>query len=315
MRIVFMGSADFAVPSLEALVKAEYDLLAVVTQPDRPRGRGRKLAFTPVKEKALELGLPLYQPVSARSPEFAAWLRQLNPDIAVVVAYGQILPVEVLAIPVHGGINVHASLLPRYRGAAPVHWAVLQGEKVTGVSTMYMDVGMDTGDIILQQSIPISEEATAGEIYDWLAREGATLLVKTLQLIQEGKAPRLPQEASAATYAPALQREDEKIDWTKPAEDIRNQIRGLNPWPGAYTEWEGKVLKVWRAQKWDGPDHEEGTFYQPGRIQGIVKNQGILVQTGKGLLLLTEVQPTGKQRMKAVDFCRGYRVGESTLLG
>ena len=306
MRIVFMGSADFALPSLEALIKAKYD---------RPRGRGGKLASTPVKEQAEALGLPIHQPVSARSPEFTAWLTQLQPDLAVVVAYGQILPANVLAIPTYGAINVHASLLPRYRGAAPVHWAVLQGEKETGVTTMYMDEGMDTGDIILQQALPIPESATAGEIYTQLAHAGADLLLKTGELIKAECAPRQPQEASMATYAPALKREDEKIDWSETAENIRNRIRGLNPWPGAYTRCNGKVLKVWQAKKWAGTPSPGPPLSTPGQVQEIIKDQGILVQTGQGCLLLTEVQPTGKRKMKALDFSRGYQIEKGTLLG
>ena len=247
MRIVFMGSADFAVPSLEALFNSKHEVLAVVTQPDRPRGRGQKIAVTPVKERALAAGLPVYQPQSARTAEFAEWLKQLAPTVAVVV-HGQILPPAVLEIPAQGCINVHASLLPRYRGAAPIHWAVMQGETVTGVSTMFMDVGLDSGDVILQQPIPLPAEATSGDLYPVLAAEGARLLRQTLEMLEKGTVPRVPQNPAEATYAPSLTRKDEVIDWSRPAEALRNQIRGLNPWPGAYTEWNGKVLKVWRAK-------------------------------------------------------------------
>lgn len=313
MRIVFMGSADFAVPTLEALLDSEHEVLAVVTQPDRPRGRGRKLAVTPVKERALAAKLPIIQPSSARTAEFADWLRGLTPTVAVVVAYGQILPPAVLEIPALGCINVHASLLPRYRGAAPIHWAVMRGETTTGVSTMFMDAGLDSGDIILQQSIPLPAEATSGDLYPVLAAEGARLLRETLNLLGKGLAPRKPQNSAEATYAPSLTRQDELIDWRKSAETVRNQIRGLNPWPGAYTEWDRKVLKVWRAESESALDNqlygmlEAGGRRQPGQIIG-VDQTGLLVQTGQGLLLLTEVQPTGRQRMPAADFSRGYRI-------
>jgi methionyl-tRNA formyltransferase len=320
MRIVFMGSADFAVTSLEALAAAGHELLTVVTQPDRPRGRGQKLAVTPVKELALKLGLSIYQPNSARAPEFAAWLRQQAPEVVVVVAYGQILPPEVLRIPPQGCINVHASLLPAYRGAAPIHWAIMSGEKLTGVSTMFMDAGMDTGDVVLQQPVPIPDEATTGDLYPRLAKEGAELLLKTLTLLSLGKVIRVPQDNSRATYAPVLKREHEKIDWSKPAEVLRNQIRGLNPWPGAYTEFDGKVLKVWRSRRWQlggDPDSnkEISNTRRPGEVIRVVKDEGLLVQTGAGCLLLTEVQPTGKKRMPADAFSRGYQIGTGTVFG
>ncbi len=321
MRIVFMGSADFAVPTLETLIDSKHEVLAVVTQPDRPRGRGQKLAVTPVKERALAAGLPIYQPQSARTAEFAEWLGQLAPDVAVVVAYGQILSPEVLAIPAQGCINVHASLLPRYRGAAPIHWAVMQGETVTGVSTMFMDAGLDSGDVILQQSIPLPAEATSGDLYPVLAAEGARLLRQTLEIIEKGTVPRVPQNPTEATYAPSLTRKDEVIDWSRSAEAVRNQIRGLNPWPGAYTVWNDKVLKVWQAKS--GAALGNNNLYGleagsgdrvPGQVVGVDKT-GLYVQTGQGLLLLTEVQPTGKQRMPAADFSRGYRVEPGTRLG
>ncbi len=321
MRIVFMGSADFAVPTLEALIDSKHEVLAVVTQPDRPRGRGQKLAVTPVKERALAAGLPIFQPQSAKTAEFVEWLRQLAPTVAVVVAYGQILPPAVLAVPTQGCINVHASLLPRYRGAAPIHWAVMQGETVTGVSTMFMDVGLDSGDIILQQPIPLPAEATSGDLYPVLAAEGARLLRETLEMLEKGTVPRVPQNSAEATFAPSLTRKDEVIDWSKPAEALCNQIRGLNPWPGAYTEWNGKVLKVWRALSAAALGNnnlyslEAGSGGRlPGQVVGVDKT-GLLVQTGKGLLLLTEVQPTGKQRMPAADFSRGYRVEPGAMLG
>ena len=320
MRIVFMGSADFAVPTLEALVKVNHDVLAVVTQPDRPRGRGQKLAVTPVKESAINLQLPVYQPCSAHTAEFSEWLRQLAPAVVVVVAYGQILPLEILNIPPQGCINVHASLLPQYRGAAPIHWAVMQGEKVTGVSTMFMDAGMDTGDVILQQQVSLPEEATSGDLYPLLAQDGASLLLRTLELMEEGPVPRVPQDPAMATYASSLSRKDEVINWSKSAEAVRNQIRGLNPWPGAYTEFAGKVLKVWRAQRWEAKGNTEffvipGDGRRPGQVVGVVKDTGLLVQTGEGLLLLTEVQPTGKKKMNAADFSRGYRIEIGTVLG
>lgn len=318
MRVVFMGSADFAVPSLRAIVKAGHNLLAIVTQPDRPQGRGRKLAHTPVKEAGLELGLPIHQPSDVRDVKFLDWLRQLIPEVVVVVAYGKILPAEVLSIPKYGCINVHASLLPRYRGAAPIHWAIMQGEKETGVTTMFMDEGMDTGDIILQQRMDIPEEATTGDVYPILAQMGAELLFETLELIQQGKIVRKPQDMALASYAPMLKREHEKIDWQRSAEIIRNQIRGLNPWPGAYAVWEGKPLKIWEAKLW-WPSEDIGCLtnlgnHQTGEIIGIVNDEGLLVQTGEGLLLLTQVQPAGKKRMDAIAFSRGYHIAPGTIL-
>lgn len=247
MRIIFMGTPEFAVPSLKALYTSGHEIAAVVTQPDRPKGRGHKLTPPPVKLAAQEAGLHVYQPVRIRDPEFIDTLKRVSPQLIAVVAFGQILPKDILELPVYGCINVHASILPKYRGAAPIHWAVINGETETGVTIMQMDEGLDSGDIILSEKIPVSPEDTTGTVHDKLAGLGAQLLVKAVQLISEGRAERIPQDHGAATYAPLLNKDTEKIDWAKSAVEICNLVRGLNPWPGAYTLLRDKILKIWQA--------------------------------------------------------------------
>lgn len=304
-RLVFMGTPEFAVPSLRALLKEGWQVKAVVTQPDRPRGRGGKVKVSPVKEEALKEGLEVLQPVDLKG-DFIKKLKDINPHLIVVVAYGKILPPGVLGIPSLGCINLHASLLPAYRGSAPIHRAVMEGEKVTGVTTMYMNEGMDTGDILLEERVRVGEDEKAGFLHDRLAHRGADLLLKTLSLVLEGKAIPRPQEEEKATYAPPLKREEELIEWEKPAAHIYNKIRGMNPWPGAYTFWRGKRLKVWdsRIVVAEGP-------LEPGEIIK-VNSQGILVGTGEGALLLTEIQISGGRKMKAAEFIKGkdIRAGE-----
>ncbi|RQD77815.1 MAG: methionyl-tRNA formyltransferase [Candidatus Syntrophonatronum acetioxidans] len=307
VNLIFMGTPEFALPSLRALLKEGYQVKAVVTQPDRPSGRGGKIKVSPVKEEALIHGLEVLQP-SSLDRDFIDKMRHIKPDILVVVAYGKILPPDLLNIPPLGCINLHASLLPRYRGAAPIHRAVINGEKITGVTTMYMKEGMDTGDIILQEEARIDEKETAGSLHDRLAEKGAKLLIKTLELIQEGKAPSILQEEEKASYAPPLKREEELIDWRKSAAGIFNKVRGMNPWPGAYTCWKGKRLKVWNSRVVD-----QKALYNPGEIIRVDK-EGILVGTGKGTLLITRVQISGGRKMKAGEFIRGKDMKAGELL-
>ncbi|MBO8136578.1 MAG: methionyl-tRNA formyltransferase [Desulfotomaculum sp.] len=309
MRIVYMGTPEFAVPCLKKIIKQNYQLVAVVTQPDKPKGRGKKLQPPPVKVTAQKYNLPVYQPEKINTAEFITKLKELEPDLIVVVAYGKILPKEILNLPPLGCVNVHASLLPKYRGAAPIHWAVINGEKETGVTTMYMDEGMDTGDMILSRAVPIKEDETVGEVHDKLAELGAEVLGETLNLIAEGRAPRTPQNSKEATYAPMLKREHEIINWDRTALEIKNHIRGMNPWPGTYTKLKGKILKIWRAEivKCDSSE-------QPGTVISC-KNNKIVVQTGEGCLAVTELQLQGCKRMDAGCFLCGNKITPGTILG
>ena len=309
MRVIFMGTPDFAEPTLKALVEANHDVLSVVTQPDRPRGRGKKKAPPPVKEAALDLNIPVLQPLRVKDPEFIDLLRKLSPEVIVVVAYGRILPPDILSIPKHGCINVHASLLPKYRGAAPIHWAIINGEKQTGITIMHMDEGLDTGDMILKEAIPINEDDTVGGVHDRLSFLGARLLVKTLDLLGRGQAPRMPQ-VGEPSYAPMLKSGDELIKWDSPARDIYNLVRGMNPWPGARTYLSGKVLKIWRATVLA----EGETTLKPGQVLSCSRD-GIIVGAANGRLVITELQLAGAKRLKAADFLRGTPVPEGTILG
>lgn len=311
MKIVFMGTPAFAIPSLEKLAEAGFKIEAVVTQPDRPRGRGQKLCPSPVKEKALALGLPVLQPERVRAPEFQARLKELAPDLIAVVAFGQILPPEVLSLPPLGCINVHASLLPRLRGAAPIQRAILNGDKVTGVTTMYMAPELDSGDIILQEEEPIGEEDTAGTLGERLARRGAELLVATLKAVASGTAPRRRQDEGEATYAPPLTRADEVLNWEEPAPVLGRRVRALNPEPGAVTLVGGRPVKVWRARALPGT----GDTGRPGEVLAVKGNGGIVVACGEGVLLVEEVQPAGKRTMPALAFASGYRVKEGDTWG
>lgn len=322
MKIVFMGTPDFAVPSLDALAQAGHDLLGVVTQPDRPKGRGGKPAAPPVKVAAGRLGIPVFQPQRVRRPEAQEALFRWQPDLAVVVAFGQILPPSVLQWPRLGCINVHASLLPRYRGAAPIHWAVINGETETGVTTMWMDEGMDTGDMILTARTPIGEEDTTGDLHDRLAALGAGLLTETLRQVEQGAAPRTPQPHDQATYAPLLKPEHEVLDWNRPARELANQVRGLNPWPVAHTTLNGERLKIWRARAWIGPLPAAGAggtaaaaqgaaAAAPGSYLGFEKGQGVFVATGDGVLAVQQLQPAGSRRMSADEFMAGHGLGGS----
>ncbi|MCG0274672.1 MAG: methionyl-tRNA formyltransferase [Thermosediminibacteraceae bacterium] len=308
MDIVFMGTPDFALPSLDALVERGYNVLAVVTQPDRPKGRKRLLTPPPVKVAAEKYGIKVYQPEKVKEEIFVEELKALHPDIIVVVAYGQILPFSVLSIPSIGCINVHASLLPKYRGAAPIQWAIIKGEEKTGVTTMWMDEGMDTGDIFLQKEIAIDPQWTAVELSEVLSKLGSQLLLETLEKIKAGNLIRVPQNHAEATYAPVLKKEDARIDWRSKTKDIYNLIRGMQPWPGAFTVRKGVELKIWKAEI-----YSTGESKEPGKVIGIDKARGILVGTGDGILMITELQEAGKKRMTAAEYLRGHPLVEGEL--
>ena len=308
MRIVFMGTPDFAVPTLTALVEGGHEVIAAVTQPDKPKGRGKSVLMTPVKEKAIEYQIPVYQPVKVRDPEFVDLLKVMAPDAIVVVAFGQILPKVILDLPKYGCVNVHASLLPKYRGAAPIQWAVIDGEKESGVTTMMMDVGLDTGDMLEQKAIPLDEKETGGSLFDKLSGVGAKLCVKTMEAIENGTAVYTPQDDALATHTGKIQKEMGSIDWSKDAEVIERLVRGLNPWPSAYTRIDDKNLKIWRAKV---ISHEVKAA--PGCILKVTKDE-LEVQTGNGVLALLEVQLEGKKRMTTDAFLRGYQVTEGSFL-
>jgi len=307
-RVVFMGTPDFAVPCLQALVDAGYEVCGVVSQPDRPKGRGRKLTPSPVKEAALKLNLPVVTVERVKEPAFLAQMKEWNPDVAVVVAFGQILPESVLKTPVFGCINVHASLLPAYRGAAPIHRAIINGESETGVTTMQMDKGMDTGGMLLSQRVAIGPDMNVGELHDVLSRCGAALIAKTLDGLFAGELTPVPQDESRATYAPMLDRSLERIDWRKTARELHNLVRGLNPWPGAYCICDSIPMKVWRTRT-----KPTGGLLKPGRIHAC-GNEGVLVETGEGLLELLEIQPESKRRMSARECACGYCLLPGTVL-
>lgn len=320
MRVVFMGTPDFAVPALKQLGAAGYPVVAVVTQPDRPRGRGKKVHPSPVKQAALELNLPVLQPQRVKEAEFIQTLKKLAPDVIVVAAFGQILPKEILQLPKHGCINIHASLLPRYRGAAPIHRAVMNGESETGITTMLMDEGLDTGDILLKASITISDQDNVGSVHDRLASMGADLLLKTLALLSEGRLLRQSQDGNKATYASMLTREDEEIKWDNPSRQIFNHVRGMDPWPGARTDWDRRVLKIWRVElpEQTTPVAIEDTPVKkgvPGQVLGIAKNGGLLVQTGDKPVVIAEMQLQGGKRLPASALLRGNPIVPGTIFG
>lgn len=309
MKLVYMGTPDFAVPPLTALVEAGHEVAAVVTQPDKPKGRGKAVLMTPVKEKALSYGIPVYQPARVKKDEeFLKTLREINPDAIVVAAFGQILPKEILELPKNGCVNIHASLLPKYRGAAPIQWAVIDGEKESGITTMMMDVGLDTGDMLDRTVIPLAEDETGGSLFEKLSRAGGPLILKTLEALENGTAVRTKQPEEGATYAGMLDKSLGNIDWTQSAAKIERLIRGLNPWPSAYTGYKGKTMKLWAA------DVLEGTFEGvPGEIIKVEKER-FLVRTGDGALAVKELQLEGKKRMDAASFLRGFSLEEGEIL-
>lgn len=309
MKIVFMGTPEFSVGTLEELIKAGHEIKAVVTQPDKPKGRGNEVSFPAVKEAALKHDIMVYQPIKVRKPEFVEILREINPDVIVVVAFGQILTKEILDLPKYGCINVHASLLPRYRGAAPIQWAVIDGEKQSGVTTMRMDEGIDTGDMILKTVVPLTEEETGGSLHDKLMVAGAKLCVETLKKLEENNVIFEKQEDTLSNYAKILHKSIGDIDWNMSATEIERLIRGLNPWPSAFTKLNHKTLKIWKAKV-----IEEDSQKEIGEIVTI-ENDSFAVQTGKGLLAVLELQLEGKKRMLTEDFLRGVKLEEGIKLG
>ena len=303
MRIVFMGTPDFASASLKKLIDEKFDVVGVFTQPDKPKGRGMELCASPVKELALANGLPVFQPVKMRDGTALAQIKALEPDILVVVAYGRILPDDILAVPKYGAINVHGSLLPKYRGAAPIQWAVLNGDKITGVTTMYLASEMDTGDIIYTAETEIGEYETSGELFDRLRDMGAELLVKTLRDIDAGIAPRTPQDHSRASYVTMLDKSICPIDWNKTPREVLKHIYGLQPWPVATMELEGRTVRVFSAKYTDGK-----TEKAPGAVVSTDKG-GLEIACADGeTLLITELQAPGKKRMGAEDYLRGHQI-------
>ncbi len=306
MRLIFMGTPDFSVPTFEALLAAGHDIVLAVTQPDRPKGRHGAMTAPPVKACAVAHDIPVYQPERIRDAACVAYLRQQEADLIVVVAFGQILSGEILTMPRYGCVNVHASLLPKYRGAAPIQWAVINGESVTGVTTMRMDEGLDTGDIILTEELALAPDETGGSLFDRLSEVGAGLCARTLVAIEDGTATYTPQEEEKATKVGMIRKEMGRLDWTKSAAELECLIRGLDPWPSAFTVWNGKTLKIWKSTV-----RAENTAYAPGTVAEVTAD-AVAVQTGDGLLVLREVQPEGKKRMPCDAFLRGYpvKVGE-----
>lgn len=309
MNIIFMGTPDFAVGTLEALIQAGHRITMVVTQPDKARGRGHEVRPTPVKEAALRHNLPFYQPLKIRGDMAVSYLRGVEADVIVVVAFGQLIPKEILTMKKYGCINVHASLLPKYRGAAPIQWAIINGERRSGVTTMQMDEGLDTGDILLQSVVPLSDGETGGSLFDKLSAEGARLCVETLKRLEHGGIVPRKQGESPTAYASMLKKEMGNIDWSRDAELIERLVRGLNPWPSAYTHLNGKTLKIWACSAVPS-DASKGVC---GEILEVEKDS-LTVQTGSGVLKITELQMAGKKRMDAGAFLRGVPLKKGTVL-
>ena len=311
MRIVFMGTPDFSVPVLESLVESEHEIVLAVSQPDKPKGRGKELQPTPVKKKAQEYHIPVLQPEKVKEQQVVEELRKIQPDCIVVVAFGQILSKEILDLPKYGCVNIHASLLPEYRGAAPIQWAVIDGLKETGITIQQMDIGVDTGDMLDKLTVPIASDETGGSLFDKLSKLGGPLLLETLKKLEEGTASPVKQDDSKSTYAKMLDRSIGNIDFSKSAEEIERLIRGLNPWPSAYTFYQGKMLKIWRAQV-----IEESASWNTSQTGEIVKTdkEAIYIRTGKGILKILEVQLEGKKRMDTAAFLRGVKVEAGQVL-
>lgn len=310
MRAIFMGTPDIAAEVLRSLVASKHEIIAVVTQPDRPKGRGKEVMKTPVKEVAEEHGIPVLQPEKVKAPDSVAALKALQPDIILVAAFGQILSKEVLELPRYGCINVHASLLPEYRGAAPIQWCILDGKEKTGITIMRMDEGLDTGDMILVKEIAIEQEETGGSLHDKLAAAGGPLLLEAMEQIEQNTAVYTKQDDSKFTYAKMLKKEMGKLDFNRSAEELERTIRGLNPWPSAYTFWNGKTLKLWKAEvcydKFDACPTGTVVSVEAGKLW---------IMTGKGILRVTELQTEGKRRMTTEEFLRGYKLEPGTVLG
>ncbi len=309
MKIIFMGTPDLAAGVLQTMMEHGCDVSLVVTQPDRPRGRGRSVIQTPVHQCADKWGIPTFAPVKVKEAEAVQRLREENPDLIVVAAFGQILSQEILDLPRYGCINVHASLLPRYRGAAPIQWAVIDGEKESGVTIMQMNAGLDTGDILTQRAVPIDEKETGESLYDKLTLIGGQLLMETLPMIEAGTLTPVSQDDAQSSYASMLRKDMGNIDWSRPAGEIERLIRGLNSWPGAYTYWNGKMLKIWGSELTEerkGEDSRPGTVLRTGKE--------LVIACGDGALSLTDVQLSGKKRMAADAFLRGQRLQAGDVL-
>lgn len=309
MNIVFMGTAAFALPFLSKIVNSGYNVAGVVTQPDRPNGRGKKTVLTPVKQLALELNIPVFQPTRVKEPVAIETVLAWEPDLIIVVAYGQIIPVELLDSPPFGCVNVHPSLLPLYRGPAPVQRAIMAGDDITGITTMFMDKGLDTGDIIMQIPIKIDANMDCGRLLSVLAEKGSELLIETIERISAGAVERIKQRDDLSTYAPLITREDEQLNWSEPVRYLNNRIRALSPSPGTYSSVNGSRFKIFSAQV-----IEENSEGKPGEVLEITDN-GFIVQTGKGTLELLEVQKEGKRRMACPDFLKGFPVLPENILG
>lgn len=309
MNIVYMGTPDIAAVILKDLLDSNHNIIGVVTQPDKPKGRGKQVQYTPVKEVALEHGIPVYQPLKVKDESFIQVLKELNPDIIAVAAFGQIIPKAILELPKYGCVNVHASLLPKYRGAAPIQWSIIDGEEVTGITIMQMDEGLDTGDMIMKESVVIDKKETAGSLHDKLAAIGGKLLLKALEAIENNRAVKEKQKDEESNYAVMLKKEMGHIDYKKSAIEIERLIRGLNPWPSAYSFLDGKTLKIWDADVVDSHQKE----VNPGVITAVTKD-AFLVQTGEGILAIKELQLEGKKRMSTGEFLRGYSIQEGTIL-
>lgn len=310
MDVIFMGTPDFAVGTLEALIEAGHRITMVVTQPDKPKGRGHSVQYTPVKEAALRHGLPIYQPMKIREELSVKYLEQVPADVIVVVAFGQLIPKSILEMKKYGCINVHASLLPAYRGAAPIQWAVINGEKESGVTTMQMDEGLDTGDMLLKTVVPLEEKETGGSLFDKLSAAGAALAAETLEKLEAGQIVPEKQGETTTAYASMLTKEMGRIDWSRDAVSIERLVRGLNPWPSAYTKLKGKTMKIWECEVVDS-DASKGVC---GEILKVTKN-AMIVQTKDGALAIRELQLEGKKRMDAGAFLRGFSVEPGTVLG
>ncbi len=313
-----MGTPDFSVPTLESLIQSRHQVIGVVTQPDKPKGRGKEISMSPVKETALQYHIPVYQPVRARESSFVEEMRSLEPDVMVVIAFGQILSKELLEVPRYGCINIHASLLPAYRGAAPIQWAVINGDQETGITTMMMDVGMDTGDMLEKTVVALDEKETGGSLFDRLSLLGGDLILSTLDKLENGTLVRTPQDHEKATYVKKIPKSLGDIDWTMDAVSIERLIRGLNPWPSAYTHWNGKMLKLWEAEVI--PEAEggrpEGSRAGAAECGRVLEAEGgtLTIQTGSGILKINSLQLEGKKRMDTAAFLRGYPVEAGCMM-
>ena len=309
MRIVFMGTPEFSVPILEALVQGGHQVIAVVTQPDKPKGRSKALQMSPVKEYALQKGIEVFQPVRIRKPEAVEKLKEFDAEVFVVAAFGQILSQEILDMPKYGCINVHASLLPAYRGSAPIQWCIINGEEKTGVTIMQMDAGIDTGDMLLKRSVAILPSDTAESLSDKLEKAGGEAIVEALALLEKGELRGTPQNEAESSYVPMIEKSMGRIDFSRPAREIDRLIRGLYPWPSAFTSYKGKTLKIWETV----PVSEEGEG-QPGSIERVEK-EAVYVNTGKGILKVTQLQLEGKKRMQVKEFLLGCRMEKGETFG